>query len=79
MRYLDIQDKIDIALKALVVMEPKIKKSLQNVSYHDRKDLEQEIKLKLFEAIINNRIRSVPSFWEFKSMVDRKDEKLNYH
>lgn len=64
--------KVQIAMEALILMDPKIKKSLLNTSYQDRADLEQEIKLKLLEAVINNRIESPPSIWEFKSFVEKR-------
>lgn len=44
---------------------PKIKKSLNNTSPQEREDLEQEIKLKIYEKLKILQSISSPSFFEF--------------
>lgn len=41
----------------------KIKKSLNNTSYQEREDLEQEIKAKIIEKIHSVEFGEAPSFW----------------
>ncbi|WP_042147997.1 helix-turn-helix domain-containing protein [Paucisalibacillus sp. EB02] len=43
--------------------EFKIKKSLNNTSYQEREDLEQEIKTKIIEKIHSVELGEAPSFW----------------
>ena len=48
----------------LNMFEPKIKKSLHQTSYEKREDLEQEIKLKIYEKMkVINEIEA-PGFFE---------------
>ncbi|WP_410985022.1 hypothetical protein [Bacillus cereus] len=44
---------------------PKIKKSLRNTPFQEREDLEQEIKLKIYEKMDMLDDFSPPSFFEF--------------
>ncbi|MGE7603139.1 hypothetical protein ACQKL5_11595 [Peribacillus sp. NPDC097675] len=46
-------------------LDPKIKKSLKNTHYQDRKDLEQEIKLKIIESYEKIASIEAPNFEEF--------------
>lgn len=46
-------------------LTPKIKKSLQNTSYADRADLEQEMMLKIIESYEKIAELNVPNFEEF--------------
>ncbi|WP_399457285.1 hypothetical protein [Virgibacillus dokdonensis] len=41
----------------------KIKKHLHNTYYQERKDLEQEIKLKIIEKLNDINFEDPPSFW----------------
>ncbi|MCC2248969.1 hypothetical protein JUJ52_03225 [Virgibacillus sp. AGTR] len=45
----------------------KIKQSLNNTSYQDREDLEQEIKLKIIEKIYTVEFNDPPTLWDFIS------------
>ncbi|MCC9022989.1 sigma-O factor regulator RsoA [Bacillus nakamurai] len=42
-----------------------IKKKLNNTSYQEREDLEQELKIKIFEKADMLLCQEVPGFWEF--------------
>jgi len=65
-----------IALEAIVQQfAPKINKLLYMTNLNDRKDLEQELKIKLIEHITKYDIDSVPGFWEMKENIQRKAEK----
>ncbi|PKJ52464.1 helix-turn-helix domain-containing protein [Bacillus sp. SN10] len=44
---------------------PKIKKSLRNTPFQEREDLEQEIKLKIYEKIYVFDGFSAPGFFDF--------------
>ncbi|ARW08279.1 sigma-O factor regulator RsoA [Bacillus atrophaeus] len=44
---------------------PMIKKKLRNTSFQEREDLEQELKIKLFEKADMLLCQEVPGFWEF--------------
>nr|WP_232304362.1 hypothetical protein [Bacillus cereus] len=44
---------------------PKIRKSLRNVELQERDDMEQEIKLKIYEKFTLLQNVSAPSFFEF--------------
>ncbi|WP_234396976.1 hypothetical protein [Bacillus massiliglaciei] len=46
-------------------LEPKIKKSLKNTQPQDRRDLEQEIKLKIVESYEKISAMKAPNFEEF--------------
>ncbi|WP_375335792.1 hypothetical protein [Bacillus sp. WMMC1349] len=48
---------------------PKIKKSLKNTSIQEREDLEQEIKIKIFEKLKVLTEIKAPGFFEF---LDKK-------
>jgi len=48
----------------LQLFEPKINKSLQQTSFQEREDLEQEIKLKFIEKYLNHQFNEAPKFWE---------------
>ncbi|RTZ55917.1 hypothetical protein EKO25_10625 [Bacillus sp. SAJ1] len=54
--------------EVLDLFEKKIKKSLHNTPFQHREDLEQEIKIKIFEKI--NIINSInpPGFFDFLSI-----------
>jgi hypothetical protein len=46
----------------------KISYSLHNTSFHERQDLEQELKMKIIEKMMYlNLETSIPGFWEFLS------------
>ena len=66
----------DINAIELIVkkMSPKIRKSLYVVDPENREDLEQEIKLKLIEAIYKYEMKSVPGFWEFTVLALQKQK-----
>lgn len=53
-------------------MTPKIRKSLYSIDLRNREDLEQEIKLKLIEAIYNYEVKAIPGFWEFVELNHRR-------
>lgn len=63
-----------IAIEVFDLMVPRIKKVLLNTRYQDREDLEQEIKLKLLEAIFSNKIAKPPDFWSFYKEKKYKHE-----
>lgn len=68
------QKRLELAVEVLNAMKPKIKKELLNTKFQDRHDLEQEISLKLIEAIIYDRIKQPPNFWDFKEQLnDRRN------
>lgn len=47
------------------MLEPKIKKSLSQISYQYKEDLEQDIKVLILSKLQQNVIRNVPGFFEF--------------
>ncbi|MGG0026829.1 hypothetical protein ABEX92_02965 [Bacillus safensis subsp. osmophilus] len=49
----------------LQMLNPLIKKCLYNVSYQEREDFEQDIKLKLLDRFNFINDQEVPGFWEF--------------
>ncbi|GEN47196.1 hypothetical protein [Alkalibacillus haloalkaliphilus] len=57
-------DENEIIQETLMMMKPKIKKSVMKTNYQERDDLEQEINLKVVQAVKNKRIIPV-DFWEF--------------
>ncbi|MDV2583473.1 hypothetical protein [Alkalibacillus haloalkaliphilus] len=57
-------DENEIIHETLTMMKPKIKKSIKKTNYQERDDLEQEISLKVVQAVKNKRIAPV-DFWEF--------------
>ncbi|TYS58402.1 hypothetical protein FZC76_22655 [Sutcliffiella horikoshii] len=61
-----------ILMQALFLVENKIKKSSRNTDINHREDLEQEIKLKVVEAIINGKIGSPLTFSEYKENYDKR-------
>lgn len=65
-------DKMNLANEALHLMMPKIKRSVLNTSNQDREDLEQEIKLKVIEAVLYNKVESPPTFWDFQKQFYEK-------
>ncbi|MGN7300336.1 hypothetical protein [Ferdinandcohnia sp. SAFN-114] len=64
MKYQNIDVK-EILAEALFIMTPKIKKSLLNTHKNERDDLEQEIKLKVVEAVYLEKIETPPTFKDF--------------
>lgn len=46
---------------------PKIKKSLRNTALQERGDLEQEVKMKIYEKCILFQEMKTPGFFEFLS------------
>jgi hypothetical protein len=52
-------------MKIIDSLDPKIKKSLKNTQLQDRKDLEQEIKLKIIESYEKITAIEAPNFEEF--------------
>ncbi|EWG08432.1 hypothetical protein [Cytobacillus firmus] len=65
-------DKKEILTKALLIMNPKIKKSLLSVDLNDRDDLEQEIKLKIVEAVLGGKIDFPPTFTDYYEVFTNK-------
>ncbi|QSX24144.1 helix-turn-helix domain-containing protein [Priestia megaterium] len=55
----------EIYEEVLEMFEPKIKKSLLNTHFQEREDLEQEIKIKIYEKIDVLNDMYVPGFFEF--------------
>ncbi|MED4140176.1 helix-turn-helix domain-containing protein [Priestia megaterium] len=55
----------EIYEEVLQMFEPKIKKSLLNTHFQEREDLEQEIKIKIYEKIDVLTEMYVPGFFEF--------------
>lgn len=62
-----------IIMNAIQVMKPKIQKSLQQTHFQERKDLEQELYLKIIIAIKSKRIRPI-SFTEFKDEYKKRSQ-----
>lgn len=60
-------------IDAFNLMNKKIKKSLLNTDRNEREDLEQEIKLKVIEAVLTEKIKMPPSFRVYKEQFDRKN------
>lgn len=58
---------VSIAYYESIIEEftPKIKKSLNNTPYQEQEDLEQEIKMKIYEKISVIEQLSAPGFFEF--------------
>jgi hypothetical protein len=64
-----------ILMKALTIMNPKIKKSLRSTDLNDREDLEQEIKLRIVEAVLKGKIDYPPTFTQYhQSFIDNKSK-----
>ncbi|AEP88206.1 MULTISPECIES: sigma-O factor regulator RsoA [Bacillus] len=57
-------DKFDIE-HLIECFSPMIRKKLCNTSYQEREDLEQELKIKMFEKADMLLCQDVPGFWEF--------------
>lgn len=51
--------------KLLENFTPMIKSKLNNTSYQEREDLEQELKMKICEKAEMLLCQKVPGFWEF--------------
>ncbi|WP_059171975.1 hypothetical protein [Bacillus sp. FJAT-27445] len=66
-------NKNEILVKALKTMTPKIKKSLLNVDRNEREDLEQEIKLRVIEAVIKEKISLPPTFCVYQEQYQSKN------
>ena len=66
-------DRIEILAKALLFMNPKIKKSLLNTDRNEREDLEQEIKLKVIEAVVKGKISTPPTFSDYQDEFYKKN------
>ncbi|MEG7282626.1 sigma-O factor regulator RsoA [Bacillus sp. 0909A] len=49
----------------IACFSPMIRKKLSNTSYQEREDLEQELKIKMFEKADMLLCQDVPGFWEF--------------
>lgn len=64
-------DSKKILNETLLAMNPKIKKSLLKANKNDREDLEQEIILRVVEAVINKKINLPPTFSEYKEEFNR--------
>ncbi|MFD1064727.1 helix-turn-helix domain-containing protein [Oceanobacillus locisalsi] len=45
--------------------DSKIKQTSRNASYHNRHDLEQELRLKIIEKLLEVEFREAPEFWWF--------------
>ncbi|WP_084500681.1 hypothetical protein [Halalkalibacillus halophilus] len=56
--------------ETLEMMKPKIKKSLKNTRTQERNDLEQEIKLKVVDAVKSKKIVPI-NFLEFIEEVNK--------
>jgi hypothetical protein len=65
-------DKNEILTEALLFMKPKIKKTLLNTDINEREDLEQEIKLKVIEAVLTERISFPPTFSDYQEEFNNK-------
>ncbi|MFE7064494.1 hypothetical protein ACFVAD_20375 [Sutcliffiella sp. NPDC057660] len=61
-----------ILMRAFVLVDSKIKKSTMNTDLNNREDLEQEIKLKVIEAILKGKIETPLTFTEYKEKFDRR-------
>ncbi|GIN64900.1 hypothetical protein OZL92_09420 [Bacillus sonorensis] len=59
-----LHDEKDIE-KLLENFTPMIKSKLNNTSYQEREDLEQELKMKICEKAEMLLCQEVPGFWEF--------------
>ncbi|MFD0736381.1 helix-turn-helix domain-containing protein [Planotetraspora mira] len=58
------QKKDNCALESIIEkMTPKIKKMLLEIPIQDRDDVEQQVKIKIIEAILKYPIESIPSIW----------------
>ncbi|MBP3048958.1 hypothetical protein J9345_20845 [Bacillus subtilis subsp. subtilis] len=49
----------------ITVFSPKIKKSLKNTAAQEQEDLEQEIKIKIYEKMMLLQEIQAPGFFEF--------------
>ncbi|WP_422631476.1 sigma-O factor regulator RsoA [Priestia aryabhattai] len=49
----------------LETFSPMIKKKLKSTSYQEREDLEQELRIKIFEKARLLTYQETPGFWEF--------------
>ena len=53
-------------------MEPKIKKSVRDIPWQYREDVEQEIKIKVMESIEKVNTYDVPTFFEYTKKEKNK-------
>lgn len=53
--------------KLIEAFSPKIRKTLRNTAWQEREDLEQEIKIKIFEKCTIFQNMEIPGFFEFLS------------
>jgi len=60
-----------ILMHAFLLVDAKIKKSILHTDINNREDLEQEIKLKVIEAIMADKIEQPPTFTEYKESFDK--------
>ncbi|MCY7631254.1 hypothetical protein ACTHP2_14905 [Bacillus altitudinis] len=58
----------------LKMLNPLIKKCLYNISYQEREDFEQDIKLKLLDKFNLINDQEVPGFWEFAVQQEKQNK-----
>lgn len=61
-----MRDVTTVNFEEIIIMfSPKIKRSLQNTSIQERENLEQELKIKIYEKIPFLQEMSAPTFFDF--------------
>ncbi|MDA1476434.1 sigma-O factor regulator RsoA [Bacillus changyiensis] len=61
---MSLHEKKDIE-KLLETFMPMIKNKLRNTTYQEREDLEQELRIKIYEKVDMLLYQEVPGFWDF--------------
>lgn len=62
------------AMESIIVkFNPKLQKSLYQTTQQDRNDLQQEIHLKIIEAVYKYDLETVPGLWEFIQTKEDED------
>lgn len=62
----------------LIKFTPKIEKSLIQTAIQERKDLKQEVSLKMIEAIYKYDTNSIPGFWAFYFLSCKNQTKRDH-
>ncbi|WP_397538015.1 helix-turn-helix domain-containing protein [Rummeliibacillus pycnus] len=71
---IDSKHDTEAVEKVLKAFKPKIKKTLQQTSFQNRDDLEQELQLKLVNIIKMYDLEEIDGFWGF---YERENDRIN--
>lgn len=63
-------------IEIIQLVQPKLKKVLNQTEYQSQDDLEQDLMEKIIIKIKNNHFMDVPGFFEFIEEYNNKDKEL---